>query len=93
MFFEIFDIKNIKHIINSDKIIQIKEYEAPNACLGVNKEAIIEFKKTENFLIVCDCSESIVVPKNAYSYLDEILKIIFLNNCRLLRVMIELRGR
>ena len=56
MFFEIFDIKNIKHVINSDKIIQI------NYRIG-------------NFLIVLDSSESIVVPKNAYNYLDEILKI------------------
>ena len=67
MFFEIYDIRNVKHIINSDKIIQINEQEVTEHGVGL--------KKTENFLIVCDFSELIVVPKNTYNYLDEILKI------------------
>ena len=67
MFFEIYDIRNNKHVINSDKIIQIKEQEITEYGVGL--------KKTANLLIVCDCSEFIVVTKVAYNYLDAKLKI------------------
>lgn len=67
MFFEIYDIRNNKHVINSDKIIQIKEQEVTEYGVGL--------KKTENLLIVCECNEFIVVTKAAYCYLDRVLKI------------------
>lgn len=67
MFFEIYDIKNNKHVINSDKIIQIKEQEITEYGIGL--------KKTGNLLIICDCSEFIVTTKEAFSYLDRVLKI------------------
>lgn len=67
MFFEIYDIRNNKRVINSDKIIQIKEQEVTEYGLGL--------KKTGNFLIVCECSEFIVVTNAAYGYLDRVLKI------------------
>lgn len=67
MFFEIYDIRNNKHVINSDKIIQIKEHEITECGVGLTKIG--------NLLIVLDCSEFIVITKAAYSYLDAKLKI------------------
>ena len=67
MFFEIYDIRNNKHVINSDKIIQIKEQGITECGVGLTK--------TGNILIVLDCSEFIVITKAAYSYLDAKLKI------------------
>ena len=67
MFFEIYDIRNNKHVINSDKIIQIKEQEITECGVGLTKIG--------NLLIVLDCSEFIVITKAAYNYLDAKLKI------------------